>query len=217
MKKTVLRLALFTWLAALAFFVTSCSDYDNGYTEKDIEYGKDFEGIFGNADSKQDWSMAKLVKANVSVSGSSIEIYSGAPVIATSKLLVSTKLGDSSVAFNVVDGIEQVYAVVRNGKGETVVQGFYDIEDGAVNITANPLKKKTARGLYTRAASNVTKGDVVSPGLSAEDPEATETLYYFNGSALLILTMSWLNWLRQEKMTKETLIITTQPHSKIVS
>lgn len=180
MKKTVLRLALFTWLAALAFFVTSCSDYDNGYTEKDIEYGKDFEGIFGNADSKQDWSMAKLVKANVSVSGSSIEIYSGAPVIATSKLLVSTKLGDSSVAFNVVDGIEQVYAVVRNGKGETVVQGFYDIEDGAVNITANPLKKKTARGLYTRAASNVTKGDVVSPGLSVDDLESSEELFKFN-------------------------------------
>lgn len=180
MKKTVLRLALFTWLAALAFFVTSCSDYDNGYTEKDIEYGKDFEGIFGNADSKQDWSMAKLVKANVSVSGSSIEIYSGAPVIATSKLLVSTKLGDSSVAFNVVDGIEQVYAVVRNGKGETVVQGFYDIEDGAVNITANPLKKKTARGLYTRAASDVTKGDVVSPGLSVDDLESSEELFMFN-------------------------------------
>lgn len=183
MKKTVLRLALFTWLAALAFFVTSCSDYDNGYTEKDIEYGKDFEGIFGNADSKQDWSMAKLVKANVSVSGSSIEIYSGAPVIATSKLLVSTKLGDSSVAFNVVDGIEQVYAVVRNGKGETVVQGFYDIEDGAVNITANPLKKKTARGLYTRAVSDVTKGEVVKlPYLSVDDLEASEEVYYFNNA-----------------------------------
>ncbi|MBR2630422.1 MAG: DUF4842 domain-containing protein [Bacteroidaceae bacterium] len=180
MKKTVLRLALFTWLAALAFFVTSCSDYDNGYTEKDIEYGKDFEGIFGNADSKQDWSMAKLVKANVSVSGSSIEIYSGAPVIATSKLLVSTKLGDSSVAFNVVDGIEQVYAVVRNGKGETVVQGFYDIEDGAVNITANPLKKKTARGLYTRAASDVTKGEVVKDVIVGVENLYEEKYFYDN-------------------------------------
>ena len=183
MKKIVLKYELAFMMAALCFFVASCSDYDNGFTEKDIEFGKDFESIFGKADPKQDWSMANVVKVNTAVSGSYLEIYSGAPAIATSKLLLSTKLGGSALAFNVVDGTEQIYAIVRDAQGKAVVQGYYDLKDNAVSINDKPVKKKEAKALATRAASNVTKGDVVSPGLSAEDPEATETLYYFNGSA----------------------------------
>lgn len=167
-------------MAALCFFVASCSDYDNGFTEKDIEFGKDFESIFGEADPKQDWSMAKLIKVNMAVSGTHLELYSGAPVIATSKLLVSTKLEDSPVTFNVVDGVEQVYAIVKNVKGEIVVQGFYDIKDESVTITDNPTRKKMAKGLYTRAASDVTKGNVVSLNLYADDLESSEELFMFN-------------------------------------
>ena len=169
-------------MAALCFFVASCSDYDNGLTEKDIEFGKDFESIFGEADPKQDWSMGKLIKVNMAVSGTHLELYSGAPVIATSKLLVSTKLEDSPVTFNVVDGVEQVYAIVKNVKGEIVVQGFYDIKDESVTITDNPTRKKMAKGLYTRAASDVTKGDVVSLNLYVDDLESSEELFMFNNN-----------------------------------
>ena len=183
MKRNLFNLVLAVGMAALMFSVSGCSDYDNGFTEKDIEFGKDFESIFGLADPKQDWSMANVVKVNTAVSGSYLEIYSGAPAIATSKLLLSTKLGGSALAFNVVDGTEQVYAIVRDAQGKAVVQGYYDLKDNAVSINDKPVKKKEAKALATRAASNVTKGDVVSPGLSVEDPEATETLYYFNGSA----------------------------------
>jgi hypothetical protein len=146
MKKIVLKSELVFMMAALCFFVASCSDYDNGFTEKDIEFGKDFESIFGEADPKQDWSMAKLIKVNMAVSGTHLELYSGAPVIATSKLLVSAKLEDSPVTFNVVDGVEQVYAIVKNVKGEIVVQGFYDIKDESVTITDNPTRKKWQKG-----------------------------------------------------------------------
>lgn len=183
MKRNLFNLMLAVGMAALMFSVSGCSDYDNGFTEKDIEFGKDFESIFGLADPKQDWSMANVVKVNTAVSGSYLEIYSGAPAIATSKLLLSTKLGGSALAFNVVDGAEQVYAIVRDAQGKAVVQGYYDLKDNAVSINDRPVKKKEAKALATRAASNVTKGNVVSPGLSVEDPEATETLYYFNGSA----------------------------------
>ena len=180
MKRNLFNLVLAVGMAALMFSVSGCSDYDNGFTEKDIEFGKDFESIFGLADPKQDWSMANVVKVNTAVSGSYLEIYSGAPAIATSKLLLSTKLGGSALAFNVVDGTEQVYAIVRDAQGKAVVQGYYDLKDNAVSINDKPVKKKEAKALATRAASNVTKGDVVSPGLSVDDLESSEELFKFN-------------------------------------
>lgn len=180
MKRNLFNLVLAVGIAALMFSVSGCSDYDNGFTEKDIEFGKDFESIFGLADPKQDWSMANVVKVNTAVSGSYLEIYSGAPAIATSKLLLSTKLDGSALAFNVVDGTEQVYAIVRDAQGKAVVQGYYDLKDNAVSINDKPVKKKEAKALATRAASNVTKGDVVSPGLSVDDLESSEELFMFN-------------------------------------
>lgn len=179
MKRNLFNLVLAVGMAALMFSVSGCSDYDNGFTEKDIEFGKDFESIFGLADPKQDWSMANVVKVNTAVSGSYLEIYSGAPAIATSKLLLSTKLGGSALAFNVVDGTEQVYAIVRDAQGKAVVQGYYDLKDNAVSINDKPVKKKEAKALATRAASNVTKGNVVSLNLYADDLK--EKFFFCNG------------------------------------
>lgn len=179
MKRNLFNLVLAVGMAALMFSVSGCSDYDNGFTEKDIEFGKDFESIFGLADPKQDWSMANVVKVNTAVSGSYLEIYSGAPAIATSKLLLSTKLGGSALAFNVVDGTEQVYAIVRDAQGKAVVQGYYDLKDNAVSINDKPVKKKEAKALATRAASNVTKGDV-NYLLTVAESETLDLKYYYN-------------------------------------
>lgn len=179
MKRNLFNLVLAVGMAALMFSVSGCSDYDNGFTEKDIEFGKDFESIFGLADPKQDWSMANVVKVNTAVSGSYLEIYSGAPAIATSKLLLSTKLGGSALAFNVVDGTEQVYAIVRDAQGKAVVQGYYDLKDNAVSINDKPVKKKEAKALATRAASNVTKGEVKYL-LTVGD--TLDLKYYYNNS-----------------------------------
>ncbi|MDO4738340.1 MAG: LruC domain-containing protein [Bacteroidales bacterium] len=182
MKRNLFNLVLAVGMAALMFSVSGCSDYDNGFTEKDIEFGKDFESIFGLADPKQDWSMANVVKVNTAVSGSYLEIYSGAPAIATSKLLLSTKLGGSALAFNVVDGTEQVYAIVRDAQGKAVVQGYYDLKDNAVSINDKPVKKKEAKALATRAASNVTKGRVQENLIKVAESESLGEKYYYNGS-----------------------------------
>ncbi len=60
------------------------------------------------------------------------------------------------------------------------MQGYYDLKDNAVSINDKPVKKKEAKALATRAASNVTKGNVVSPGLSVDDLESSEELFMFN-------------------------------------
>lgn len=50
-------------IAALS--LVGCSDYDNGYTEKNIIYNKQFTDRFGQIDPNQDWNLVKqLAKAS---------------------------------------------------------------------------------------------------------------------------------------------------------
>lgn len=51
------------FIAALS--LVGCSDYDNGYTEKNIIYNKQFTDRFGQIDPNQDWNLVKqLAKAS---------------------------------------------------------------------------------------------------------------------------------------------------------
>lgn len=137
----------------IALSLVGCSDYDNGFTEKQIAYEKQFTDIFGQIDPNQDWSMAAYVSAKVTVAnagqGSTVEIYTDVPAYATTKLLTRATIKDSDISFNVVKGTEQVYAVVRNN-GKVLVQGFYDIQNEAINITDKPVAKRAAKMLETR-------------------------------------------------------------------
>lgn len=58
--KTTKSLILPIILAAL--IITSCSDYDNGYTEKTIRYERAFYDAFGQIDPNQDWNLVKQLR-----------------------------------------------------------------------------------------------------------------------------------------------------------
>ena len=59
--KTVKSFILPIILATL--FFTSCSDYDNGFTENQIRYEKAFYDVFGEIDPNQDWNLVKQLAA----------------------------------------------------------------------------------------------------------------------------------------------------------
>ena len=166
-------------IIATVFTLMGCSDYDNGYSEKDIDYNNTFSEVFGKADPNQDWSMADNVSATVSVagatSGATVEIYTLAPAIATSQLLASTALNGSEVKFDVVKGTEQVFAIVRQN-GTTLAKGYYNITDGIVNINDAPVARKSPMETRTtRAASDVTKGAVVENFMTVTETIQGET------------------------------------------
>ncbi|MBQ6749456.1 MAG: LruC domain-containing protein [Bacteroidaceae bacterium] len=172
-------ISLVLFAVALIFTLAGCSDYDAGYTEKDIDYNNTFSDVFGKADPNQDWSMADNVSATVSVAGATsnatVEIYTLAPAIATSQLLASTALNGSEVKFDVVKGTEQVFAIVRQN-GTTLAKGYYNITDGIVNINDTPVARKSPMETRTtRAASDVTKGAVVENFLTATETIQGET------------------------------------------
>ena len=56
------KLSFLLGLFAAIIFATSCSDYDNGYTEKTIRYERAFYNAFGNIDPKQDWNLVKQLR-----------------------------------------------------------------------------------------------------------------------------------------------------------
>lgn len=175
-------ISLVLFALALIFTLVGCSDYDGGYTEKDIDYNNTFSDVFGKADPNQDWSMADNVSATVSVAGATsnatVEIYTLAPAIATSQLLASTALNGSEVKFDVVKGTEQVFAIVRQN-GTTLAKGYYNITDGIVNINDAPVARKSPMETRTtRAASDVTKGAVVENFLTATGTASTSTQKY---------------------------------------
>ncbi len=182
-------ISLVLFAVALIFTLAGCSDYDAGYTEKDIDYNNTFSDVFGKADPNQDWSMADNVSATVSVAGATsnatVEIYTLAPAIATSQLLASTALNGSEVKFDVVKGTEQVFAIVRQN-GTTLAKGYYNISDGIVNINDAPVARKSPMETRTtRAASDVTKGAVVEDFFTINELVSEETTQqvWVNGSA----------------------------------
>ncbi|MBQ0022524.1 MAG: DUF4842 domain-containing protein [Prevotellaceae bacterium] len=142
-------LGLIVPIVALATGVSSCSDYDNGLTEKDIQYAQNFRETFGEIDPNQDWSMAASVTANVSVGGGETEVlvYSENPLIADNTFLGVIK-GNKSV-INTVKGAKQVYAII-NVNGKKAISGYYNIEGGSVTFSDTPVAKNMRK---TRAGS----------------------------------------------------------------
>ena len=69
MKAKQLLLALVP--ATLMALATACSDYDNGFTEKDLKYVQEFKAAYGDIDPDQDWNLAERTSVTVSTSRTS--------------------------------------------------------------------------------------------------------------------------------------------------
>lgn len=168
----------------LAASIGGCSDYDNDYDSKTLSYERAFISQMGDPDPDQDWSMASHVAVSVNIpsapASSRVEVYSDVPIYATSAFLASGSIGDADLAFDINQGAGQIYAVVKDGK-QVVVEGFYDVEDGKVNISDTPVAKKSqSRERSSRAGEEVTKGDVKQVGRLTAQSE-TEYKYSWYG------------------------------------
>ncbi|MBR0046445.1 MAG: DUF4114 domain-containing protein [Bacteroidaceae bacterium] len=72
------RKHLYTFLVPVIAMMTlaACSDYDNGFTEKKLEYIKEFTNLYGDIDAEQDWNLAERASVKVTTGHlSEIKIY----------------------------------------------------------------------------------------------------------------------------------------------
>lgn len=196
------------FLAATAFLAVSCTDYSpyEGSTT-DLEYAKNFKEKFGKIDPEQDWSMAQQITANVTVGGSDsyVAIYTDKPLYADTKILDAFK--GTNHTFDALENTQQVYAIVRN-EGKTLVAGYFDVEDGKLNISANPVAKKTAATRAFTNGSGVTKAYVEDDVINVRDTE----LKYVSGGMYKTLE-EWREWATAKAAAGELSINNYAPFS----
>lgn len=113
--------------AALMVSLAACSDYDNGYTQKELQYAKDFKAVFGEIDSEQDWNVAERTSVTVTTQqNSQVKIY--ALVDGTYSLV-----GD----YSNVSGTRELGIDVRKGVTDLIVSDGNEAVKTTVGGSAN--------------------------------------------------------------------------------
>ena len=95
--------------------LSACSDYDNGYTEQQLNFIRDFKQIYGDIDPTQDWNLAE--RANVTVtttSPSDIKIYARYDGRYTLVANYTNVSGTQTLGFDIIEGTNDV--LVSDGK-----------------------------------------------------------------------------------------------------
>lgn len=96
-------------VSLVALSLVGCSDYDNGYTEKQIQFIQNFKDAFGEIDHTQDWNLAERGNVTVTTSSpSNIKIYAktnGKYKIVGNYEDVS---GTQTLGFDVVEGTTDI-------------------------------------------------------------------------------------------------------------
>ena len=94
-------------IVALSF--VGCSDYDNGYTEQQINFIQGFKDVFGNIDHSNDWNLAERGTVTVTTSQPSrIKIY--ANTFGTYKIVGDYEdvNGTQTLGFDIVEGTTDI-------------------------------------------------------------------------------------------------------------
>ena len=124
-KKT---LSLLVPLAVAAMTFVACSDYDNGVTEKQIQFDRNFKERFTDIDPEQDWNLAERSGVTVVTSTErNIKIY--AEQNGDFNILGNYKkvLGSQKLSFDMYEGTQ----VVVVSDGETAMRAYVG---GTVNF-----------------------------------------------------------------------------------
>lgn len=139
LNRTLSKCAL-TILAALTF--VGCSDYDNGFTEQQISFIKNFKETFGEVDPTQDWNLAERGKVTVTTSSpSNIKIYAktdGKYKIVGDYEDVS---GTQTLGFDVVEGTTDIMVTDGYTAQQTTVGGSVTFRSTRQVLTENDNDK----------------------------------------------------------------------------
>ncbi len=127
---------------AVALSLAACSDYDNGYTQEQLQYAKDFKEVFGEIDSEQDWNAAERTSVTVTTSQTSeIKIY--ALVDGTYSIVgdYSNVNGTQELGFDVRKGVTEL--IVSDGKEavKTTVGGSANFSGTRTTYAGNGVVK----------------------------------------------------------------------------
>lgn len=147
---------------ACALAVTSCQDYDLGFTAEEIAYKKSLkeftenfeEAIGGKISPDQDWNMAMQITANYDLTdlpqgNYNIRIFSEHPSHENTMLLANYHVDSSkpgSIKFDAIKGSTQVYVYILSENKQVV-------DSRSLMLTSSEVELLTSKELQSRAAT----------------------------------------------------------------
>ena len=112
----------------VAFSLFGCSDYDNGFTDKEIAFQEAFKKQFGEIDPEQDWNLATrgTLHANFNEE-TNVKIYSKNPLAQGVVLMADYNISSpSDLGFDMPKGTDKVFVQAVSDK-KTIANGYVDI------------------------------------------------------------------------------------------
>jgi len=153
-------------LVPAALTLAGCSDYDNGFDQKSIEYQESFIDAFGEIDPNQDWSMAGYYKAYVfGVEDGTLELLYSDPIAGKPVLIAQRTIqgGELQFNFNAVKGTKEVFARIKKANGSYTLNRYFEIDEEGV-LAISPVMTRSAHGISEELSgtSRAIKGTAIS-------------------------------------------------------
>lgn len=137
------NLSKFLPLMVAVLTLMGCSDYDNGFTEKQIKFNADFSNQFGSFDETQDWNMVERACVTITTSEvKDINIYTEKDGQYVQVGAFKNVVGTKKLEFDVIEETKKL--VVSNGDIalRAVVGGTVDF-DGMTSVKGEVQKTRT--------------------------------------------------------------------------
>ena len=132
---------------ALTFGMNSCSDYDNGYTSKDIAYKEQFYNMFGNADPNHTWNMAQSRSLDVTINSEgtyTVKVWTANPRLGESNAFLLGQYdhvpggATSSFACDMPQDVTTAYVGIIDENGDRIIEPV-TVKDGKASVSFGVL------------------------------------------------------------------------------
>lgn len=151
MRKTK-NLFILSSLLVLVLGISSCSDFDNGYTSKDIAYKEQFYNMFGNADPNHTWNMAQSRSLDVTINSEgtyTVKVWTANPRLGESNAFLLGQYdrvpggATSSFACDMPQDVKTAYVGIIDENGDRIILPS-EVKDGKVSVEFGALGTRTA-------------------------------------------------------------------------
>lgn len=147
-----------------ALTLTSCQDYDAGFTAADFkkkEYSDNFEKMFGEIDPEQDWSMAQQITAQIfGVEGPcEVSVYTASPISERSAVLYRKAFAANQsidFKFDAPKSASTVFVEVTDANGMTPISGYFELKDKQLNAKVGGITRSSGSPADLSSATKYT-------------------------------------------------------------
>lgn len=201
------RLFLPAIIAMVAFAVTACTDYDNDYSEKELEFQKNFEELYGTIDSNQDWNLATRGFVNVTLSKpSNVKVYSK---LGKKYGIIGDFVnvnGSQKLEFDIMKGVSQI--MVTDGKNAHFTRvggsvnmlssgtrsghyGTYDPDEDPLNPNGNELSVKETEMYKVFHESEIKEWQTILPEKDFNLDKVTKDFTFVSTGKFYMYPIYW--------------------------